>query len=47
MVIEVTGRKKYVCYVGHFEGVWPRQEEEIGFSHPSNSKMSPYPGLTP
>ena len=21
-----------MSYVGHFEGVWPRQEEEIGFS---------------
>jgi hypothetical protein len=37
MVVEMIGRKKYVCYVGHFEAVWPRQEEEIGFSQVSVS----------
>jgi hypothetical protein len=21
MVVEVTGRKKYVCFLGHFEGI--------------------------
>ena len=28
MDVEVIWRKKYVRYVGHFEGVWLSQEEE-------------------
>lgn len=29
---EVIWRKKCACYVGQFEGVWQRPNEEIGLS---------------